>query len=96
MAVFFNKDKSELIVSCMCGCDESMHIKVNTEYDSFAYMSYLNGNFYSEQNKSIFGVIKEKAKKIWAIIRNKDFYYSDIIMSKEDWKEFKEFVNSYD
>ena len=35
----------------------------------------------------------EKLKKIWAIISNKDFYYSDIVLTKDDFKEFKEWVN---
>ena len=35
----------------------------------------------------------EKLKKIWAIIRNKDFYYSDIVLTKEDFKEFKKWVD---
>lgn len=41
-------------------------------------------------NKDLFF---EKLKKIWAIICNKDFYYSDIVLTKDDFKEFKEWVN---
>ena len=43
----------------------------------------------------MFGVLKEKMKKIWSIIRNKDHYYLDIVMSKEDFQEFKEWINKF-
>ena len=48
----------------------------------------LSGNWYKEQA----GFIK-KLKKIWAIIRNKDFYYSEIILNKKDWEEYKKWIN---
>lgn len=51
-------------------------------------MTYLSGNWYKEQA----GFIK-KLKKIWAIIRNKDFYYSEIILNKKDWEEYKKWIN---
>ena len=37
--------------------------------------------------------LKTKLKKIWAIIRNKDFYYSEIIMSKEEFDKFRNALN---
>lgn len=43
-------------------------------------------------NKEQAGFIK-KLKKIWIIIRNKDFYYSEIILNKKDWEEDKKWVN---
>ena len=94
MAVLFNKDKNELIVCCKCGCDAGMHIIVEPIEGDYAYVSYLNGNFYTEQNRSFLRVFADKAKRIWAIIRNKDYCYSDIIMDTKDWGAFKEFVNS--
>lgn len=51
-------------------------------------ISCLSGNWYKEQA----GFIK-KLKKIWAIIRNKDFYYSEIILNKKDWEEYKKWIN---
>jgi len=94
MSILFNKDRSEMIVSCKCGCEDSVHIRIDKDDpDTFAIVTYLNGNFYSEQNEKVFRIIGEKLKKIWAIIRNKDYYYSDILMSKSEWEEFVEFVN---
>lgn len=90
MAVFKNFKDDELIVSCKCGCDEGIHFKIYDYKDGdYAFLTYTNGNFYTQQRTPFF----EKLKKIWAIIRNKDFYYSDIVLTKDDFNEFKEWIN---
>lgn len=89
MAVFKNFENDELIISCNCGCDEGIHFKIADYKDGdYAFITFTNGNYYSDKN-SFF----DKLKKILAIIRNKDYYYSDIIMTKDDFKKFKEWVN---
>ena len=57
-------------------------------------MTYTNGNFYHAQGETMFRVFYKKLEKILAIIRNKDFYYSDIIMTKDEFNEFREYINS--
>jgi hypothetical protein len=94
MAVMRSKNGKELMVDCECGCSEGVRIKVNTEdFDMYFLVTYTNGNFYRDQNESIFGVIKKKLKKIYAILANKDYCYSEICMTKDDFKEFKEFIS---
>jgi hypothetical protein len=95
MAVLKNKDGTELLVSCDCGCEQGVHIRVDKEdSDMYFLMTYTNGNWYVDQNKTVRAVIREKLKKIWCIIRNKDFHYSDISMTSKDFQEFKEYINS--
>lgn len=91
MAVLKNFKNDELIVSCKCGCNDGIHIKINKEEDETdrAFIAFANGNFYKEQGSSFI----KKLQKIWAIIANKDFYYSDIVLTKDDFKEFKEWIN---
>lgn len=90
MAVLKNTKDNELIITCHCGCDDSVHISVEDFPDGgYAFMTYMNGNFYSEQKHPFI----EKIKKIWAIIRNKDYFYSDIVMTKEEFDEFAKWVN---
>jgi hypothetical protein len=91
MAVLTNFEEDELVVNCSCGCDEGVHIKLDhdTETDDYVFMVFTNGNFYKEQGHTF----STKLRKIWAVIRNKDFYYADICMSKEDFRRFKEWVN---
>ena len=97
MAVMKSNDGRDLAVDCGCGCDEGLRIRIN-EYneDSYAILTYTSGNFYSEQGHTVWGAIKTKLKKIWRILRNKDYCYSEIIMSKEEFKEFQDYVAKVD
>ena len=95
MAVLKSNDNTNLIISCKCGCDEGIRFQIDKDdHDMYAVATYLNGNFYTEQGETFWRVLRKKLKKIWAVIRNKDFYYSEIVMTKDDFKEFKEYVNS--
>lgn len=99
MSVFIAENKSELIVTCGCtggfGCGQALRIRIDTnDRDYYAIQSYMNGNFSRDQHGA-FAVLLWKLKKIWAIIRNKDHYYSDIVMDDKDFKAFKEYINRY-
>lgn len=89
----------ELVVSCSCECDDGIRIKIDKDvmedidWEAYAFLTYQSGNFYREQG-GVFRCFAEKCKKIWKIIRNKDFYYSEICMTRSDFKKFKEYVNS--
>lgn len=89
MAVFKNFKDDELIISCKCGCDEGIHFAICDYKDGdYAFVTHTSSNYYREQC-----TFREKLKKIWAIIRNKDYYYSDVCMDKNDFEQFKEWVN---
>lgn len=92
MAVLKNFENDELIVSCKCGCNDGIHIKINKEEDETdrAFVAFTNGNFYREQSSSFI----KKLQKIWAIIANKDFYYSDVVMTEKDFEQFTNLVVS--
>ena len=92
MAVLKNFENDELIVSCKCGCNDGIHIKINKEEDETdrAFVTFTNGNFYREQSSSFI----KKLQKIWAIIANKDFYYSDVVMTEKDFEQFTNWVVS--
>jgi len=95
MAVLLSKDKKELIVSCSCGCEDSFHLTINCDDDTdYAFMSYMNGNFYRDQNTSFFHNLRIKLRRILCILFNKDYYYSDVRISKKEFELFKEYVNS--
>ena len=63
MAIFTSEDNKELIITCKCGCEESIHITINDEGDMFSFISYMNGNFYKDQI-GVFSVLAIKLKKI--------------------------------
>ena len=95
MAVLKNKDGSELIVDCCCGCDDGIRFKIDKDdFDYYCFMTYTNGNFYKEQYDGVFNAFCKKLKKIWAIIMNKDYYYAEVVMTKDDFNEFRNYINS--
>lgn len=100
MSVLKSDDGSELIVICNCGCDEGLHIiiekdrnDIDPDNDLFCYTTCLNSNWYRDHNKRISYIIWDKLRKIWAIIRSKDYCYSEIMMSRKDFEVFREYIN---
>lgn len=95
MAALKNKNGTEMFIDCNCGCDNGIRFRIDVDdWDYYCFMTYTNGNFYKEQNDKLWRVFCKKFKKIWAIIRNKDFYYAELTMTKEEFEEFKEYINS--
>lgn len=91
MSTLKSNDNNEMIITCDCGCDEGIRVRIDESFECYCYLTYISGNFYKEQ----LGLL-DKLKKIWKIIRNKDFCYSDIAMSKEDFREYRNWLNSMD
>ena len=97
MAVLRSKDGRDMLIDCSCGCDNGVRFRIDKEdFDNYCFMSYTNGKFYTEQCEGMWRVFCKKLKKIWAIIRNKDFHYADMFMTKDEFDEFKEYINSID
>ena len=95
MSVLKSKDGDELIITCDCGCGDTCHIKIEEdEPDYYFFLTYLNSNWYREQDDKILRVVEKKLRKIWAVIRGKDFHYSDIRMTRDEFELFREYINS--
>ena len=96
MSVLMTNDKKELITTCHCGCDEGIRIKIYPEdNDTYSFITYVKGHFYSEQDRTLLRVLFWKLKRIWKILIGKDFYYSEIIMNKDEYEEFKGYINQF-
>ena len=91
MAVLKSEDGKELLVDCSCGCNEGLRISIKQDEDGYAYLSYVSGNFYNGQG-SRFG---RKIKKIWRILRGKDYVYSEICMTRAEFEEFKKYLSEH-
>ena len=95
MAIMKSKDGKNLMVDCNCGCDEGLRIRINEfDEDTYAILTYTSGNFYKDQKLSCWSIFKLKCRKIWRIIRGKDYCYSEILVSKEEYNELKDFINN--
>lgn len=86
-----NTMKDTKALFCKCGCNNGVVLKYEQE-DGEAFLSLVASKFYMEQNNFIKRFV-EKCRRIWAVIRNKEFYYFDIWIEKEELQEFKDFVN---
>ena len=98
MSLLISEDNKELIVTCKCGCNDTIRIKLDDEFknsDYYGFITYMNGNWYRDANDNPFRSIGRKLKKIWAIIRNKDYYYSEVLMSCDDFQKFKNYINKF-
>ena len=97
MAVMRSKDGDELYIDCYCGCNDGYRFKIDRDdFDYYCFMTYTNGTFYREQGDTLWGVLCKKWQKILAIIKNKDYYYSEVTMTKDEFDDFREYINSID
>ena len=95
MTVLKNKEGTDIFVDCYCCCDEGIRFRINKDsFGCYCFITYTNGHFYREQCDGVLNTLHKKLKKIWAIIRNKDYYYSEVIMNRHEFNEFKECINS--
>ncbi len=96
MAVLMTKDKKELIITCKCGCENAYHLVIDPEdEDMYCFLCFLKADFCTEGDKTPWRAFKTRMKKIWTILRGKDYCYSDTVMSKADYEEFKAYVNRF-
>lgn len=86
-----NKD---INVLCSCGCSDGFSIKFRFEYDDddLVFISTLTSGFYSQQC-SFINRIKRRIKAAWFMLRGKEFYLHEIVLTKEQWGEFVKTVN---
>lgn len=85
-----NKDENYCGLYCSCGCEDAVTFKVEKDKNS-VYVSLVSDGFYSHAMTG-WARFKEKCKRIWYILRNKEYYYFSICLDGEDIKEFKKFV----
>ena len=86
-----SKDENYCGLYCSCGCENGVILNAEKDEDFGYYISLVSDNWYTSQ---LTGWVrfKEKCKRIWKILINKEHYYFSICIANEDIKEFKEFV----
>ena len=81
---------NEYVTFCRCGCMDGVVLKFDKDDDELS-LQFVSDNFYTTQNRGKMS-FKEKVKRIWYIITNKEYCYFDILIDKNELQEFKEFV----
>ena len=67
MSVMISEDKKELIVTCKCGCEDTIHIRVDDkdkDADYYAIQTYMSGNWYSDKDDNVVRYIGRKIKTL--------------------------------
>lgn len=88
----FARDKNEMGCGlyCSCGCNKGVALKAETD-NWGCYLSLVSDVFHMQADTG-WDRFKKKCKRIWSIVRNKEYIYFDICIDPDDLKEFKEFV----
>ena len=86
-----SKDDKHCGLYCTCGCESGVVLSAEKDEDFGYCISLVSDNWYISQLTGWFR-FKEKCKRIWKILRNKEHYYFLICLDNEDIQEFKEFV----
>ncbi len=82
--------QNEFITFCTCGCGNGIVLKAE-RVDNDMSLQLVSDNFYIAQNKGKMS-LSEKIKRIWCIIKGKEYCYFDILIGEDKLQEFKEFV----
>jgi len=89
--IYTNKDNSELIVSCDCGCGDGLLWKANRfdEEGEQYFVSLTEHGWYAKQT----GRIKPYFRRIWKALCGKEYYLTELIMTKSEVEDLSEFLH---
>ena len=86
--IYTNKEKDEPIVICDCGCGSGLHWKASQwdDEDKQYFVSLIESSWDARQT----GRAKPYFKRLWKAIRGKEYYLTELVLTKEDVVEFDE------
>ena len=89
--------KNLLNVNCSCRCGDGFMIRLCYDHDDTDYVTLATttSGFYSHQD-TFWGIIKRRIKAAWFMLRGKEYYLHDIVLTKADWCEFIANINGVD
>ena len=98
MSLMKSSDDKQFIIDCNCGCGEGLKFVIDKEdsVDYYCLTSFISSDWYNKQKDNFWQVIYNKLKRIWFVLRDKDYQYSEFYMSKNEFCEFKEYIDSLD
>lgn len=80
------------VTFCKCGCGNGVVLKADKDEDELS-LQFVSDVFYCFTRNREKMSIKERLKRIWYIVIGKEYCYFDILISKEELQEFKDFVS---
>lgn len=91
--VLSNKQQTDFVVKCDCGCDNTIRI---TKEMGDINIKFLSDFYKIASQNNVINVIKQKLKKIKAILKNQDYAYFDIMMTDEQFHDFRKYIDNMD
>ena len=88
--IYTNKENNELIISCDCGCGSGLLWNA-TKFDEEdeQYFVYLTEHsWYAKQT----GRIRPYIKRLWNALRGKEYYLTELVMTKSEVAEYADFL----
>ena len=93
-----NEACTSCAIYCNCGCNNGVTLKIEKDEffdDCIDYnLSLVSDNYYLSQHTN-WSRFKEKCKRIWQIIRNKEYQFFDICLNEEDLSSFYKFISKF-
>ena len=75
----------KVFVECECGTHLIEFL--GFEDDTEAYINFYTDNFYGKQKENIFKRIYTKLKRIWYIMRDRQYVFEEIVIAQKDIDE---------
>ena len=88
--IYTSKKEDELIITCDCGCGSGIlwNGTLFDKEDEKFFVSLVEHTWYAKQT----GRFKPYFKRLWKALRGKEYCLTELVMTKEDAKEFAEFL----
>ena len=77
---------------CSCGCHNGILFRAE-DIDEFGHELALVSDVWYTSQQTAWSRFKEKCRRIWHILRNKEHYYYSICIDAEDMHEFQYFIS---
>ena len=68
---------------CKCGCANGVVLKADYDIDFGVSLQLVSNNFYGGYNNRRNSII-EKIKRIWYVIRGREYCYFDIMIDEDE------------
>jgi hypothetical protein len=86
-----------IILPCDCGCGILKLTKFDdsdVSFDDMPYLFELYSSLFYEKQGNIFSLLWQRIKGAWFMLNGKEFHLYDIVVQKDKFKEFADFVDS--
>ena len=88
------KRENKIMKSCTCGCSVMKIEKYEWENDTVEYGFSLYKDEFGNKQPRFFRNVLDRLKYTWYTLIGKDYCLFDILLSPEDFEDFKNKVNN--